>query len=68
VKKVLITILMVAALALAPGSPAPAQVAVGYGGLVSQDHGVKKLGNSVNHTYGSAKKKGGSHKRTKAKG
>ncbi len=66
--KVWITALMVAALALASGPPASGQVAVGYGGLVSKDHGVARLGSSVNHTYGSAKKKGSWHKRKKAKG
>jgi hypothetical protein len=68
VNKVWITSLMVVALALASGPPASAQVAVGYGGLVSKDHGAARLGSSVNHTYGSAKQKGSWHKRKKAKG
>jgi hypothetical protein len=68
VNKLSITILMVAGLALASGSPAAAQSAVEYGGVASQDHGVTRLGKSVNHTYGPGKKKGSSYKRGKAKG
>ncbi len=68
VNKLWITALMAVALALASGPPASAQVAAGYGGLVSKDHGVARLGSSVNHTYGSAKKKGSWQKRKKAKG
>jgi hypothetical protein len=70
VNKLWVTALMVAALGLAAGSPAPAQTAVGYGGVVSQNPagGAGKLGSSVKHTYGSAKKKGSWHKRSKAKG
>jgi hypothetical protein len=61
---------MVAALALASGTPAPAQTAVEYGGVVSQNRGQggAKLGSSLNKTYGSVERIGGSsHKRSKGK-
>ena len=66
--KLWITGLMVAALALAAGPPASAQSAVEYGGLVSKNQGGSKLGKSLSHKFGSAKKKGSWHKRKKAKG
>jgi hypothetical protein len=68
VNKLCITALMVAALALAPGTPAPAQTAVEYGGVASQNQGGAKLGSSLNHKFKSAKNKGSWHKRKQAKG
>ena len=66
--KLWVTALMVAGLALAPGAPASAQSAVEYGGIVNKSHGAGKVGKSVNHTLESAKHKGSSPKRSKAKG
>ncbi len=66
--KLWVTALVVVALALAPGSPASAQSAVEYGGLVSKNRGGSTLGKSVSHKIGSAKKNGSWRKQSKAKG
>ncbi len=65
--KLLVTALMVVFLALAPGPPAPAQTAVEYGGVVSKKQGGGKLGNSLNHKFGSVRNKGSIPKQNKAK-
>ena len=66
-KKLLLTILLVVGLALAPGAPAPAQTVAGYGGLVKQHRGKRKLGGSLNHKFKSARAKHRTHKKAKVR-
>jgi hypothetical protein len=67
VNKLLLTILLVVGLTLAPGAPAPAQTVAGYGGLLRQNHGSRKLGASLNHKYKSVGTKHRTHRKAKAR-
>jgi hypothetical protein len=67
VNKLLLTVLLVAGLALTPGAKAAAQAMVEYGGLARQNHGSHKLGASLNHKFKSVRTKPRTHKKAKAR-
>jgi hypothetical protein len=67
VNKLLLTILLMVGLSLGPGAPASAQTVAGYGGLLRQNHGSRKLGASLNHKYKSVGTKHRTHKKAKAR-